>query len=190
MRCIKLCRSQSWRRSNQALFLFSLLLVPSFLFSADPRRAAGRTWAQVAARPKSANSGAGAARESAKSDVKDYESGDCSGYSSGDSVHSEISYSALLDDYSGSDGKEEDKSHITAAETENVDRSIPWYQQSDDWLASKRFGGCSFLNIKEAYESAPAKIKGCVAHLKNPKHYGPAGVPGYRTLILYGESGS
>src|SRR3989344_996712 len=39
MRCIKLCRSQSWRRSNQALFLFSLLLVPTYTFSADPRRA-------------------------------------------------------------------------------------------------------------------------------------------------------
>jgi hypothetical protein len=30
----------SWRRSNQALFLFSLLLVPTYLFSADPWSAA------------------------------------------------------------------------------------------------------------------------------------------------------
>lgn len=210
-----------WRRSNQALFLFSFLLVPTHLFSADLGASGG-----VAAAAGSASGDLSRAQATLDEmiamlqetldtihpdDRKRYQNADSGAeerdYSGSDSDSGD-SYSELLGDdsdpcavgrddgadcaESATDGKK-DKKGGKAEEDDasaGVDRSKPWHEQPDSFLASTMFHGCSMLDIKQVYETAPSKVKGCVAHLRNPKHYGPAGAPDYRTLFLHGESGS
>ena len=66
----------------------------------------------------------------------------------------------------------------------------PWYTYDDNTLSNQMYHGSSLLEIKQAYESAPAMIKGAVNHLKDPLHYKPNGAPEYRALMLYGEPGT
>lgn len=70
------------------------------------------------------------------------------------------------------------------------DRSKPWQEQPDEVLQSMQIGGCTYLAMKQVYETAPETIKGTVAHLIDKDHYKPNGAPGNRFLMLHGPSGS
>lgn len=69
---------------------------------------------------------------------------------------------------------------------QDTSSKIAWHKQSDEVLRNHFVEGTPLLHLKWAYESAPEMVKDCIRHLNDPDFYDS---PGYRFLVLYGESG-
>ncbi len=167
-------KQRSWRGSNRALFLFSLLLVPTYLFSGNPGSSGGAAGAGadfsfnlaevVAARARQEKAIAAAQAAAARAE------------SHGSGKDEDPSYGGDASAAAAATGAQED---VWPGKEEGFARPL-----SDAEKATYVSHGRTYEQMMEAFEEAPVDARMLVDHLKKPLD------PEWRTAIFKGPPGT